>query len=124
MAEELKACPFCGGRSNKCEDSGWVACSSAKCPAYNFVGTEDDWNTRAQLPSQGGEAVEIEYPTYHAQGMGCGLEERDAALKQVEGLRAAIKQYEVALRIAYPKGATGDAFVAWNAARQALQAKP
>lgn len=51
-------------------------------------------------------------------------DERDDALKQVDLFLEAITQYEVTLRIAYPNGATGDAFVAWNAARQALQAEP
>lgn len=80
MAEELKACPFCGQsdflieRLDNC--SSVVICQGmvdehSACLAQGPVAIQDDdgeeqpgrdaaireWNTRAQLPSQGGEAV-------------------------------------------------------------------
>lgn len=82
MAEELKACPFCGQsdflieRLDNC--SSVVICQGmvdehSACLAQGPIAIQDDdgeeqpgraaaireWNTRAQLPSQGGEAVEV-----------------------------------------------------------------
>lgn len=70
MAEEQKAlsCPFCGGRSHhilgarqirmldvvKCLD-----CFAEIQGTYEPESALSKWNTRAQLPSQGGEAVEV-----------------------------------------------------------------
>lgn len=67
MAEELKACPFCGGRSHhilgarqirmldvvKCLD-----CFAEIQGTYEPESALNKWNTRAQV-SQGGEAVEV-----------------------------------------------------------------
>jgi Lar family restriction alleviation protein len=65
MAEELKACPFCGGdaESRLFDAQYFVQC--VKC--FNSTAADHElessaiaaWNSRAQLPSQGGEAVEV-----------------------------------------------------------------
>lgn len=57
MAEELKACPFCNEPGEEREEQGWYACSNKDCPCWHLQAELSDWNTRAQLPSQGGEAV-------------------------------------------------------------------
>lgn len=64
MAEELKPCPFCGGtKIKKNHDDGqfWNTCQQcfADGPPTSKRSDEGapDWNTRAQAPSQGGEAV-------------------------------------------------------------------
>ena len=60
MAEELKACPFCGGSPSH---KAWSNPSGEYGPGCTECGVTADtcavWNTRAQLPSQGGEAVEV-----------------------------------------------------------------
>lgn len=65
MAEELKACPFCGGtkiKKNHDEGQFWNTCQQcfADGPPTSKRSDEGapDWNTRAK-PSQGGEAVEV-----------------------------------------------------------------
>ena len=81
MAEELKSCPFCGGRSHhilgarqirmldvvKCLD-----CFAEIQGTYEPESALIKWNTRAQLPSQGGEAVAIAWQRlsgdYHEVG--------------------------------------------------------
>lgn len=65
MSEALKACPFCGGDAEpiECSDASWyVMCAAGKCGGQTPYGKTkpeaiERWNTRAQLPSQGGEAV-------------------------------------------------------------------
>lgn len=81
MAEELKACPFCGGipktshrPESKASGGGHVAFVVCYCGGYASTAHQmghaetvqaaiaevvEKWNTRAQLPSQGGEAVEV-----------------------------------------------------------------
>ena len=72
MAEELKACPFCGSvpELEKVGRDWWrvrhlhaIECILDEA-AFDYPQTEEDlacalsdWNTRAQLPSQGCEAV-------------------------------------------------------------------
>jgi hypothetical protein len=78
MAEELKACPFCGGAvrfhsDEDCHGCHYIECSGCKA-MFDFSHTTDPenqcdslhelqcgiahtWNTRAKLPSKGGEAV-------------------------------------------------------------------
>lgn len=61
MGEELKPCPFCGGKPKEYDQIGY---SSVKCKPCNFsikVKSMDGppyapelWNTRAQLPSRQG----------------------------------------------------------------------
>ena len=74
MSDELKACPFCYPHP-ACDEyppyiTQEIADSGAWCvhaPCCDFYGplssTKEEaarkWNTRAQLPSQGGEAVEV-----------------------------------------------------------------
>ncbi|MGY8831290.1 MAG: Lar family restriction alleviation protein [Pseudomonadales bacterium] len=67
MAEELKACPFCGGKAKTVQftKKRWtVECFADGCGA-GIISQGDmqtaiaAWNNRAQLPSQGGEAVEV-----------------------------------------------------------------
>jgi len=68
MAEELKARPFCGGAAKRItpEDADnfggdVITCSKCECCTRVVFGEKEglaeSWNTRAQLPSQGGEAV-------------------------------------------------------------------
>lgn len=71
MFDKLKACPFCGGtKIKKNSDDGqfWNTCQQcfADGPPTSKRSDEGapDWNTRAQLPSQGGEAVEV-LTTWH-----------------------------------------------------------
>jgi hypothetical protein len=47
MSDELKACPFCGGETEKPYKSD-VKCNNRMCPAYYFVTwmPEKVWNTR------------------------------------------------------------------------------
>lgn len=81
MAEELKACPFCGGipktshrPESEASGGGHVAFVVCYCGGYASTAHQmghaetvqaaiaevvEKWNTRAQLPSQGGEAVEV-----------------------------------------------------------------
>ena len=65
MAEELKACPFCGGKAETVQftKKRWtVECFADGCGA-GIISQGDmqtaiaAWNNRAQVPSQGGEAV-------------------------------------------------------------------
>jgi hypothetical protein len=78
MAEELEACPFCGGAvrfhsDEDCHGCHYIECSGCKA-MFDFSHTTDPenqcdslhelqcgiahtWNTRAKLPSKGGEAV-------------------------------------------------------------------
>lgn len=63
MSEELKPCPFCGGKniSYSTHQIG-IAVGCDSCGAVcEIKGSKDQcaeaWNTRAQLPSKGGEAV-------------------------------------------------------------------
>ena len=60
MTEELKACPFCGGSPSH---KAWSNPSGEYGPGCTECGVTADscavWNSRAQLPSQGGEAVEV-----------------------------------------------------------------
>lgn len=63
MDEELKPCPFCGGKniSYSTHQIG-IAVGCDSCGAVcEIKGSKDQcaaaWNARAQLPSQGGEAV-------------------------------------------------------------------
>ena len=61
MAEELKACPFCGGEPNLTH-SDYVhddlrPMPVVECKSCSAWVRAEDWNTRAQLPRQGGEAV-------------------------------------------------------------------
>lgn len=63
MAEELKACPFCGGEPNLTH-SDYVhddlrPMPVVECKSCSAWVRAEDWNHRAQLPSQGGEAVEV-----------------------------------------------------------------
>jgi Lar family restriction alleviation protein len=67
MAEELKACPFCGGEAETVQFTRkrWtVECFADGCGA-GIISQGDmqtaiaAWNSRAQLPSRGGEAVEV-----------------------------------------------------------------
>ena len=87
MAEELKACPFCS-----CTDIGEVTinlileqrhrrfkvyCKACQCRTSEHKTRKEAriyWNTRAQLPSQGGEAVEV---------VGYGCEGQIEVLKHV-----------------------------------------
>jgi Lar family restriction alleviation protein len=74
MAEELKACPFCGGdaESRLFDAQYFVQC--VKC--FNSTAADHElessaiaaWNSRAQLPSQGGEAVEVSAETFSSDG--------------------------------------------------------
>jgi hypothetical protein len=62
MAEELKACPFCGGKAHATpEDKKIRMAERVMCLGcaveLDGPGAIDQWNTRAQLPGQGGEAV-------------------------------------------------------------------
>lgn len=79
MAEELKACPFCGRipktshrPESEASGGGHVAFVVCYCGGYASTAHQmghaetvqaaiaevvEKWNTRAQLPSQGGEAV-------------------------------------------------------------------
>lgn len=81
MAEELKACPFSGetpqteywspsdGRHRDYSSGAWVVTIKSRfaCVEKSSLLSRDDaeskaieaWNTRAKLPSQGGEAVEV-----------------------------------------------------------------
>lgn len=81
MAEELKACPFCGGvpktshrPESKAAGGGHKAFVVCYCGGYASTAHQmghaetvqaaiaeavEKWNTRSQLPSQGGEAVEV-----------------------------------------------------------------
>jgi Lar family restriction alleviation protein len=75
MAEELKACPFCGGKAETVQFTRkrWtVECFADGCGA-GIISQGDmqtaiaAWNTRAQLPSQGGEtSAEGDRPGYDA----------------------------------------------------------
>lgn len=63
MAEELKACPFCGGEPSLTH-SDYVhddlrPMPVVECKSCSAWVRAEDWNARAQLPSQGGEAVEV-----------------------------------------------------------------
>ena len=67
MSDELKACPFCGGKAETVQFTRkrWtVECFADGCGA-GIISQGDmqtaiaAWNTRTQLPSQGGEAVEV-----------------------------------------------------------------
>lgn len=63
MAEELKACPFCGGDAELRLYDAQYFVQCVQC--FNSTSADHDlessaiaaWNTRAQLPSQKGEAV-------------------------------------------------------------------
>jgi hypothetical protein len=44
--EELKRCPFCNSEAKKYSDNEYYHCSNTMCPAYEFVGTLLEWNTR------------------------------------------------------------------------------
>jgi len=80
MAEELKACPFCGGKAETVQFTRkrWtVECLADGCGA-GIISQGDmqtaiaAWNTRAQLPSQGGEAVAWrEHSVNYAKGEKC-----------------------------------------------------
>lgn len=95
MAEELKPCPFCGQSDFLIEQldgcSSVVICQGmvdehSACLARGPVAIQDDdgeeqpgkgaaireWNTRAQLPSQSGEAVEV-VGYMSSEGMDNGL---------------------------------------------------
>lgn len=63
MSEALKACPFCGGEPNLTH-SDYVhddlrPMPVVECKSCSAWVRAEDWNARAQLPSQGGEAVEV-----------------------------------------------------------------
>lgn len=80
MAEELKACPFCGSSNAEVFAYGMERENQHPCDRSHAVSCEDcgglgpeiaprsaaidNWNTRDQLPSQGGEAVEV-LTTWH-----------------------------------------------------------
>lgn len=49
------------------------------------------------------------------------VEERKMLLEKIDLMFEAISYYERALQQTYPNGATGGAFVAWNAARKQLE---
>lgn len=57
MDEELKPCPFCHREAQQTLCSGLVSCAYEDCPAFLLAVFPENWNTRAQLPSKGGEAV-------------------------------------------------------------------
>ena len=59
MTEQLKPCPFCGGEADECETTGWLACTSPRCPAFNCLATEADWNHRATLDSERPDASDM-----------------------------------------------------------------
>ena len=65
MAEELKRhdCPFCGENELVQPDtrSSYLGryVETVECKCCGASAPEGKWNTRAQLPSQGGEAVEV-----------------------------------------------------------------
>lgn len=78
MAEELKACPFCGGKAETVQftKKRWtVECFADGCGA-GIISQGDmqtaiaAWNNRAQLPSQGGEAVEVVAHMYQHEETG------------------------------------------------------
>ena len=78
MAEELKACPFCGGEPNLTH-SDYVhddlrPMPVVECKSCSAWVRAEDWNTRAHLPSKGGEAVEV---------VGYGCEGQIEVLKHV-----------------------------------------
>lgn len=69
MAEELKACPFCGGDANAAPESQhYPGCyfdvlASLRAAKGGDISLVPEvlraWNRRAQMPSQGGEAVKV-----------------------------------------------------------------
>ena len=63
--EELKPCPFCHREAQQTLCSGLVSCAYEDCPAFLLAVFPENWNTRAQRPSQGGEAVAQVFTTWH-----------------------------------------------------------
>lgn len=48
MSEDLKPCPFCGGKAQECDDGCIIECSICKIRTHPWesVSCVDDWNQR------------------------------------------------------------------------------
>lgn len=77
---ELLPCPFCGGKAEKDEATGWIACATARCLAFNVVGSEDDWNRRAALAEQPDTVPRELYTCTDKGGMRFRVEDRNGTL--------------------------------------------
>lgn len=87
---ELKPCPCCGGDAEFDRDEHgwhWIQCRKCGMCTNQRASTMEDcrpllaeaWNMRTAdvaHPADAALADEIEWPVYHTQGMGCGIEDR------------------------------------------------
>ena len=119
MAEELKACPFCGSHDVEVQGKPAIldALDSVCCNECSADAPYPVWNTRAQIPSQGGEAVEV--VAYHGKdpdgGEGfVGARWPNAFGEDciVEPLMTVAQHQRILAAATHPAGQVGEA-VAW-----------
>lgn len=87
---DLLPCPFCGGRAEQCDQSGWIACSTPKCPAFNVIATEGDWNRRPEqaAPQDAVSVLEAWEAIGHDTGCNPSKDELLASLRYIAELTA------------------------------------
>ena len=143
MSEELKACPFCGGRGAPylVTDDDWAQVECA-CLSNITVGPFDSeseaitaWNTRAtdaenqRLRAEVREAeaninLKAEFIDATINQM-AQKDQTNAELRaEVEALREACREYDRALAEGFPHGAASSVFVHWNLARNLTRKAP